>query len=186
MKTTVNSAVNEIHGLVKNINALHASVNISSYQRDELEQYGRKESFRAVDVPEEPIKYDEEGEIIETEDCAAVAMEAAELLGITLKRKDIQRAHRVGRRRVPQVNKRTGLLETPKPRQIIIKLKDYGKRTDIVLNKKNLKTNAKNKCQKFEEAFIVEDLTPLRSKLLWYTKTNVMVNLKTAIHVRAG
>ena len=103
------------------------------------------ESWRAIDVPEPPIKYNDKGEIVEDEDCAALAIEAAETLGITLKRSDIQRAHRVGRRRVPQVNKRSGILDTTKPRQVIVKLNDYGKCTEIILNMKNLKKNATEK-----------------------------------------
>ena len=124
LKTNYNSAVDAIHSLVKSVNDLRGSVNTSNYQRDEIEQYGRKESFREIDVPEEPIKYNDDGDSVETEDCGALAIEAAGLLGITLEKKDIQRAHRVGRRRVPKVNPRSGRLETPKPRQIIVKLKD--------------------------------------------------------------
>ena len=54
------------------------------------------------------------------------------------------------------------------------------------MNKKKLKTNAsKNKCTKLENAFIVEDLTPLRSKLLWYAKNKCNGKFKNC-HTRSG
>ena len=89
---------------------------------------------------------------------------------LPLVKEDIQRAHRVGRRKKPSVDK-NGKVITPKPRQIIVKLKDYGKRQSIIKNKRNFQENAKKKnVTKFQNSFIVEDLTPLRSKLLWYAK----------------
>ena len=185
MKTNLNHAVKEIETLVKHVNDVRGSVNSSNYQRDEIEQYGRLESWRAIDIQEEPIKCNDKGENIETEDCAALAIEAAELIGVSLKKTDIQRAHRIGRRRVPFVNK-SGVLETPKPRQLIVKLKDYGKRTEIMLNKKNLQENAvKKQSVKFQEAFLVEDLTPLRSKMLWYAKKQCNGKFKNC-HTRDG
>ena len=64
-----------------------------------------------------------------------------------------------------------GKLSIPKPRQIIVTFKDYAQRQEFIIKKRNLQENAKEKgCDKFANAFIAEDLTPLRSKLLWYCK----------------
>ena len=185
LKTALNQANGEIYSLVKNVNSLQSSLNISNYQRDEIEQYGRLESFRYIDIPEETLQTNDKGEIIETEDCFNLAIKASEMMGVSLKKKNIQRAHRIGRRRIPRRNT-NGVMEEPKPRQVIVKLKDYSKRTEIIVNKKQLKLNAvKNKCEQFENAFIVEDLTPLRSKLLWYAKKQCNGKFKNC-HTRDG
>ena len=52
-----------------------------------------------------------------------------------------------------------------KKRQIICKLKCFKKRSKIIFNKKSLCTK-----EGFQDCFISEDLTPFRSKLLWYAK----------------
>ncbi len=50
-------------------------------------------------------------------------------------------------------------------------MKDYGTRQSIITQKKKLQDNAKeNNSDRFKKAFTVEDLTQLRSKLLWYAK----------------
>ena len=113
-----------------------------------------------------PLKHDTKGNEIDEEDCKETAIETANLVGITLKREDIQRAHRVGKRRKP-----TAKNPNPSPRQVIVKLKDSDQRTNIILSKKKLQENAaKEENGKFSNAYIAEDLTPFRSKLLWYTK----------------
>ena len=101
LKNSLNYSLQELHSLGKHINSLQSSVNTSNYERDEIEQYGRYESWRGVDITELPIKYDQHGEIVDDEDCSALAIEIAATVGVTLEKKDIQRAHRVGRRRVP-------------------------------------------------------------------------------------
>ena len=64
-----------------------------------------------------------------------------------------------------------GVLVTPKPRQVIIKLKDYTTRMNIITKKRNLQDKTKkNDFHKLSGAFLAEDLTPLRNKLLWYCK----------------
>ena len=185
MKISLNHCVTELETMVRYVNDVRGAMNSANFQRDEIEQYGRLEAWRAIDVPEEEIVYNDKGDIVETEDCAALAVEAAKLVGVSLEKTDIQRAHRVGRRRVPFVNKR-GVQETPKPRQLIVKLKDYGKRTQIIINKKKLQENAvKNNCAKFKNTFLVEDLTPLRSKMLWYAKKQCDGKFKNC-HTRDG
>ena len=103
--------------LYKHVNNLLSSSNNAIYQQDEQNQYGRKESWRLNDYEELPLKFDEKGNIKDEEDCKDVAIEAAKLVGVDLERKDIQRAHRVGKRRVPKRGD-----PPPKPRQVIVKL----------------------------------------------------------------
>ena len=168
LKHHLKKATDAITNLYQHFNHLISAVNNSAYQSDEQEQYGRKEAFRVVDLPELPLKFDENGKIKDDEDCKAVAVEAAKLVGVTITKKDIQRAHRIGQRRVPANNQ-----PPPKPRQLIVKLKDYSNRTSIVIKKKGLQDAAANAgVNKFSNAYIAEDLTPMRSKLLWYVKNH--------------
>ena len=164
---------------------LHSSyINTANYERDALEQYGRKENGRVIEVPEEPIQYDKDNNIVDNEDCTEKVIKAAELIGVTLDRKDIQRCHRVGKRRVPQMVR--GKLSISKPRQIIVRFKDYAQRQEFITKKRNLQANAKEKnCEQFANAFIAEDLTPLRSKLLWYCKKQSNKKLMNC-HTRDG
>ena len=169
LRSLLKEATGEIVKLSAGLNDVRASINTSNYERDALEQYNRLESYRIIEAEEDPIKYDSDGNIVDEEDCAALAIKSAELLGVTLKRKGIQRCHRIGKRRAPQMVK--GVLVTPKPRQVIIKLKDYKTRMNIITKKRNLQDKAKeDNFGKLSGAFLAEDLTPLRNKLLWYCK----------------
>ena len=185
MKFALKAALSAIDGLHAHMNSQIGAMNTSSYERDALEQYGRKESGRYVDVEEEPLVIDDKGNIKDTEDCAQVIVDAAAVAGIEISKDDIQRAHRVGRRRKPFLNNEKRLVN-PKPRQIIFKMKDYGKRMNIIKSKRTFRENAaKNGPQKFKNAFCVEDLTPLRSKLLWYAK-NKCGNKFSNCHTKEG
>ena len=169
LRNALKEATGEIINLNARLNHQNSNINASNYERDAIEQYGRLESWRMIDVDEKPIEYDADGNIIDDEDCAELAIKAAKLIGVTLDRKGIQRCHRIGRRRSPRMVK--GKLSTPKPRQVILKLKDYDKRMEIMMKKRALQEKAaEEKCDELNKAFIVEDLTPLRSKLLWYCK----------------
>ena len=75
-------------------------------------------------------------------------------LGVELNKNDIQRVHRLGKKR-----------PTGKPRQIIVRFASYKKRNEFIRKKSVLKSKANLKHQ-----FITEDLTQLRSKLLIYLK----------------
>ena len=152
--------------LYKLNNDVRKAVNGNNYSNDGLEQYGRRESFRIIDLAELPLKYDNAGNVIDNEDCKATAVEAAELLGVNITRNDVQRAHRIGRRRVP-----TAKNPNPKARQLIVRLKDYDNRCKIISKKKHLQENAnENGKNRYADSFITEDLAPNRSTLLWYMK----------------
>lgn len=166
LKSVLKTVCGEVITLYKHLNTVSSNVNRSNYQSDEQEQYGRFESWRINELDELPLKRDANGNEKDDEDCKETAILAAELVGVSLKKEDIQRAHRVGKRRKP-----TAKNPNPSPRQVIVKLKDSDQRTSIVLNKRKLQENAKKEgVAAFQKAYIAEDLTPFRSKLLWYAK----------------
>ena len=102
-----------------------------------------------------------------------MVVELAEKLSITLKSYDNQRAHRLGRIRSPRV----------KPRPIVARFVKYKHRNDILFSKLKLK-----ECndEKFKKAFITEDLTPLRSKLLNYMKNDCERKFLLCCHTYNG
>ena len=129
---------------------LKQAVNMNIQEIDNLEQYSRRENIRIHCVPEPQGKKDDGEEVV---------VELAEKLGVNIESYDIQRAHRLGRKRSPLA----------KPRPIIARFVKYKHRNDILFSKSKLK-NCNN--GKFNNAFITEDLTPLRSKLLNYVKND--------------
>ena len=147
-------AVQEIDSLKREVNTLRANVNIANYKSDAQEQHGRKESFRLHEC-KETEKLDHNGKVINKEDCEKVVIEAAAAIGVEIKPEDIQRVHRVGQLKA----------NATKPRQIICKLKSSKLRNEVIFKKKPLKTTTK-----FKDCFIAEDITPFRSKLLWYVR----------------
>ena len=127
---------------------LKQALSLAVYNVDALEQYGRRENICIHGVAEKlNSNKDDEEEVV-----ANIAAE----LGIDINECDIQRAHRLGKKK----NSPGG-----KPRQIIARFFSYKKRNELLHAKKNLK-GSKN----YPKAFLTEDLTPLRSKLLNYVK----------------
>ena len=127
---------------------LKQALSLAVYNVDVLEQYGRRENIRIHGVAEKLNSNYDDGEEV-------VADIAAEL-GIDINECDIQRAHRLGKKKISPGGK---------PRQIITRFISYKKRNELLHAKKNLK-GSKN----YPKAFLTEDLTPLRSKLLNYVK----------------
>ena len=171
MRTVLKQVLGALDGIHVHMNMQRASINEATYKRDALNQYGRRESNRWLEVKEAPIEYNENGKIKDTEDCVQLAIDAAAALDIKIEKKDIQRAHRVGKRKKPSTNKDTGRVVIPKPRPVIVKFKDYQTRMSIIKKKRDFQEAVKNN-NKFKDAFIVEDLTPLRNRLLWYAKNH--------------
>ena len=185
-KHALKSALSAIDNIHKHLNLNTASINSANYERDALNQYGRRESGRALDIPEEPIEYDGDGKIVDNEDCAQLIVDIGKVLELPIVKEDIQRAHRVGPKRKPHWDPQKKVLITPKPRPVIVKFKDYGKRMSFIKKKKSLRENAEKKgVDKLKNAFIVEDLTPLRSKLLWYAKNHCNGKFKNC-HTKNG
>ena len=77
-------------------------------------------------------------------------------MNIDLKSCDIQRTHRLGKKKK---------IADAKPRQVIVQFLSYKKRNKFLKAKSRLRDN-----KHFPDAFITEDITPLRSKLLHYVK----------------
>jgi len=115
-----------------------------------LQQYCRRENIRIHGIPESKGKKDDGEEVV---------VELAEKLGVFIESYDIQRAHRLGRKRSLRA----------KPRPIIARFVKYKHRNDILFSKSKLRD-----CndEKYKNAFITEDLTSLRSKLLNYVKND--------------
>ena len=134
---------------------LKQQLSLSLYKSDSLEQYGRRENLRIYNVPESANKKDDGEDII---------IEIAKLLNVDLKDLDIQRAHWLGQKRIG------------KTRPIIVRFVSFKKRLELLKLKKKLKTittDVKNEdpsIKKLKNAFIAEDLTSLRAKLLRYVK----------------
>ena len=164
--TTLNDILKKVNSLKEEINDLKAelkqskeeikllklengdlkqALNFNTAQIDDMQQYSRRENLRIYGIEKSNSNKD---------DGETVILNVAKTLGIQLEAKDVQRAHRLGKK------KRSG-----KPRPIIARFVSYKKRTQFLKKKATLKEN-----DEFKTAFIVEDLTPLRQKLLNYVK----------------
>jgi len=127
---------------------LKKTVNLTLYKIDALEQYGRRENLRFHGIPENTTDSNDDGE--------EMVLSIAKALNIKLDTKDIQRAHRIG--------KKPDKVQS-KPRPIIARFISFKKRNEVLYAKSKLK-----EIDCFSKVFITEDLTPLRSKLLNYVK----------------
>ena len=145
IKNELMAAKRDISKITEENNKLKQIINLNTFKVDSLEQYGRRENLRIYGIPESNENIDDDGE--------QIVHDIAKLLNVDLDNWDIQRAHRLGRKR------------SNKPRPIIVRFLSFKKRNEILNSKSKLKNN-----QVYPSAFITEDLTPLRSKLLYYVK----------------
>ena len=122
---------------IENVHFKKAS-NLTLFKLDVLEQYRQRENLRIYDIPETNNSND---------DAEDVVLRIAKFLQIDLQGKDIQHAHRLG--------KKTKNIER-KPRPVIAQFVSFKKRTEILFAKSKLKNNAE-----FQNIFISEDLIPL-------------------------
>ena len=142
-------------------NLLRSKVNKANYNSDSVEQYTRKENIKLVDVDEKDNETDKDvmNAVI---DRANYALSKSKFYKDTkVQPSDIQRVHRVGRKREAAQGSNTPL----KPRKIICRFKFWALRQKFIKSKKALKGNPD-----FNGSFITEDLTQFRSKLLWFVK----------------
>ena len=123
-------------------------MNINFYKIDDLKQYGRRENMQIHGIPESTDSVDDDGE--------KVILKMAKDLNIELKDSDIQRAHRLGRKRINP---------NSRPRPIIIRFVSFKKRNEFFFAKSKLR-----RLKQYENAFISEDLIILKSCLLNYVK----------------
>ena len=153
------------------INALRSHLNVTNYRTDNLEQYGRREAFRIHKVTDalgtDPVKIvlDAAKEIEKR--CPPAA--DGSRLTIDVKPSDIHRCHFIGS------NARKKLICKFTPAA-------YHIRNKFIMNKKYLNKITEGK---FSNAFLTEDLTPLRSRLVWYIK-NKFDHKYHKVHTRNG
>ena len=147
LKAKLNDNNEEMLNLKAENIKLKQALSLNVFNVDALEQYGRRENLRIHGSPESKEKQDDGENIV---------FELAKELKIDLKSSDIQRAHRLGKK------KKTA---DAKPRQVIVRFLSYKKRNEFLKAKSRLRDS-----KYFPDAFITEDITPLRSKLLHYVK----------------
>ena len=128
---------------------LKQAMNLFVTKMDELEQYGRRENIRIHGVRKKNGNKDDGEEVL---------LDLAKQLKIELNPNDVQRVHRLGKKR---------LTMSTRPRPVIARFVNYKKRNEFIYAKSKLKD-----LESYTNAFITEDLTLLRSKLLHYIKTN--------------
>ena len=95
-------------------------VNINLYKIDDLEQYDRQENMQIHGIPEFIDSVDDDGE--------KVILKMAKDLNIELKDSDIQRAHRLGRKRINP---------NSRPQPITIRFVSFKKETNSLLLNQN-------------------------------------------------
>ena len=151
------------------ISTLNAEINCTNYRNDDLAQYGRRESIRIHRVT--PELGDDPEQIVldiakEIEESSGVDDDGKPLVSIGLERKHIQRCHFIG----------------DNDNKVICRFIPFKKRMQILLNKKRINSS---KTGRFKNIFVAEDLTPLRSRLLWYVKNHCKTKF-TNLHTRNG
>ena len=152
----------------KQINDLRAQQNLLNYRTDKQEQYGRRESAKVINVD---ATLGDDAEKIIFDICQEIERKSPddEKVCIDLQPRDLHRCHFMG--------------EGSK-RRIICKFTPaaYKKKMLLMRNKK-LVNQART--GKFKSIFIAEDLTPTRSRLVWYIKTHLGEKYHK-VHTRNG
>ena len=145
---------NVVVNQTKVINDLHCHVNTVNYRLDAQGQYNRRESVWGIKLQglgDDPVQ-------IMMDACKFIEETAPPYEGnkvsINLQPGDIHRCHFMG---------------TGDKKKLICKFTPaaYHKKMKLMLNKRHLNQVSTGK---YKDFFIVEDLTPMRSHLLWYLK----------------
>ena len=116
----------ENENLKKEVGDLKINQNVCLFRSDAQNQYSRHESFRVHKVPEVPID--------QTENCSDKVIDTVSKIGVHMTTADIQRCHRLGKRRTDG-----------KPRAIICKTTFYPLKKKTIDNRKDLTLDLKNK-----------------------------------------
>lgn len=179
IKTIVKEAVTEATGTLndevrklkednENINkansALEKRLSQVEYDNDALEQYSRRNSVRISGI----------NEAID-EDTDSIVMRLAEKLDVTLSPADIDRSHRVGR------TNEQGRDGRRRHRDILVKFSTYNARRRLFMKRKDLRDSEDTK-----HIFINEDLTTLRSRLLYDARCLVRTNKLNSAYASDG
>ena len=139
----IKSLTENVETLKTKVKALQSDVSRLTNGQDELEQYGRRNSIRIwTDEPEK-----------QGEDTDSIVLDYAKKAGVTISSSDISRSHRVGRPPIPKQNNQK------KPRPIIVKFTSYNTRQKVYESRK-----------KVDGTYVSEDLTKLRSNLLYQAR----------------
>ena len=168
MKNLLVKAVDVIDTQAQQICFLQKELNRANYRNDALNQYGRKESARANGL--DPKLHGTDPVKIMLEIVKEIEKKAKDSDGnavkIDMTENDIQRCHFLG----------------DKKKKLICKFIPYRIRMKILLNKRVINGA---KTGKYKDVFISEDLTPMRSRLLWYMKKKCSTKF-TKVHSRDG
>ena len=167
-QTVLKKAVEIIDKQARHICALNSQINITNYRLDAQNQYNRRESMRALKL----------NPAVNGSDAVKIMMDIAEEIEAKATNKDgtkvkinltedqIQRCHFL----------------SDKKDKVICKFIPYKTRMKILLNKRIINGA---KTGKFKDVFITEDLTPMRSRLIWYMKEKCTTKF-TKLHTRNG
>ena len=168
VKEILMKALDVIDNQAKHICFLNTELNRANYRIDAQNQYGRKECLNVNGLDKnlhgsdaEKIMFDIVDEI---EDKGKD--KEGENIKIDMKAEHIQRCHFLG----------------DSKKKLICKFIPYKIRMKILLNKKVI-NGAKS--GKYKDVFISENLTPMRSRLLWYMKKKCNTKFNK-IHSRDG
>ena len=146
--------------LEKTVAILELENNNRKLENDALEQYGRRNILRVSGIPES-----------ENEDTDEIILHLASDMGVPMSSSDIDRSHRVGK---PEDKSRTGTRKSKKStRDIIVKFSTYNARRKLFQIRKELRTTENEDLKKI---FINEDLTKLRSEILFEARNLRRVN----------
>lgn len=124
--------------------ALKRRVSTLEAQMDGSEQYSRRNSLRISGIPE-----------TENEDTDQAVLRVAETIGVNIPPSEIDRSHRLGK----PGNRQT--------RDILVKFTSYRARERLMKSRRNLKNS------ELRGVFVNEDLTKVRSKLLFEARKSV-------------
>ena len=124
------------------------------YENDRLEQYSRRESIRIFGIKEA------EGGREDNRTLEDKVLRICNDTGARVHAGDISVLHRVGKK-----NQGQGQGQRQGPRPVIVSFISRNKKSEILHMKKNLKNKAG-----YDDVFIFEDVTRLRSKLLYFVK----------------
>ena len=150
--------------LREDVDKLTQRVDMAETENDALEQYTRRNSVRISGVPEG-----------EGEDTDEEVIRIANELQIHIGPSDIDRSHRIGK------PKASG--PKPRHRDIIVKFAAYNARQRVYLKRMDLRGSEN---EDMKGIFINEDLTKLRSKLLFDARSLVRANMLKSAYSADG
>ena len=167
-RAVLKTALEVINAQAKHICMLNKELNVTNYQGDRQQQYGRKESIKVRNL--KPALHGTDPVQIIMDIAKEIEAKATDKQGnkvnVDLSEEHIQRCHFLG----------------DKKDKLICKFIPYRMRMKILLNKRVI-NGAKE--GKYKDVFIAEDLTPMRSRLVWYMKRNCKTKF-TKLHTRDG